>query len=56
MGLRKNGRANTLPYFGTSTVEKSFFGKFTTAPRAHYKIWKYSKFSAFRFFRQVESV
>jgi hypothetical protein len=30
MGLRKNGRANTLPYFGTSTVEKSFFEK------AHY--------------------
>jgi hypothetical protein len=33
MGLRKNVRANTLPYFGTSTVEKSFFEKLTMVPR-----------------------
>lgn len=33
-GLRKKGRAHTLPCFGTSTVEKLFFEKLTMAPRA----------------------
>jgi hypothetical protein len=33
MGLRKNGRAHTLPYFSASTIEKSFFEKLTMVPR-----------------------